>query len=223
MKMARASRQIRVSELFSSIQGEGSHMGYPCCFIRLAGCNLRCRYCDTAYAWEGSGPEVRLLSVGELVEWVQGTGLRLVQVTGGEPLLQSASHDLMDEILRLGLVCLLETNGSISLKGVPTGVVKVVDWKCPGSGHEGSFLLENLKYLGGGDQIKFVITDRRDYEWSLERVKRHCLDQFTQIIFSPAWGRVSPVDLARWLLADAPFVRMQIQLHKLLWGDKKGA
>jgi len=214
---------LKVCELFESIQGEGAHSGYPCFFVRLAGCNLRCSYCDTAYGWDQDGPEVFHVSVDDLAVRVHASGLRLVQVTGGEPLLQPGSRILLRALTSRGYTCLLETNGSLSVAGLPPAVVKILDWKTPGSGFPASFLLDNLRHIGMRDQIKFVITDRRDYEWSLDRVRYHGLHYICQVIFSPAWKVLSPVELAAWILEDRPFARLQLQLHKQLWGDKKGA
>jgi len=201
-----------------SLQGEGVWTGWPCFFIRLAGCNLRCTYCDTQYAYN-SGEKRDIESL--LDEWRQA-GVGLVQVTGGEPLLQSGTYVLLEALLNEGARVLLETNGSLGLKNVPREVIKIVDRKTPGSAMEEFFLEENLGWLKQGDQLKFVITARDDYEWAREEVVRLRLSCYTEVLFSPAWGGLAPFQLAEWIIADRLSVRFQIQLHKILWGEKRG-
>ncbi len=194
------------------------HAGLPCFFIRLTGCNLRCSYCDTTFAHEGGFR----ISVEELVCKWQDSKVSHVLITGGEPLLQTPVYELMELLLTKGARCLLETNGSISLSSVPKKVVKVVDWKTPGSGHSDSFLEENLRFIGANDEIKFVITSHADYIWSAEIVRSRALWLFTSVIFSPCYGLVKASRLAQWLLRDNLEVRLQIQLHKVIWGEKRG-
>ncbi len=210
--------RLAVCETFLSLQGEGLHAGLPCFFIRLSGCNLACSYCDTAYARE-EAPKMEPLD--SLVSAWRASQVPLVQVTGGEPLCQPAALELMDALLSAGAEVLLETNGTLPLEPVPEQVVKVVDWKTPGSGHPDSFLLSNLDLLGSGDQLKFVITSRADYEWSLSLVRSRSLAGRCHVLFSPAWGRLSPALLAQWILEDRAPVRFQLQLHKILWGDER--
>ncbi len=210
---------VGVSELFLSIQGEGLQAGLPCVFIRLQGCNLRCAYCDTRYALTGPGREWR---VEALVERWRSSGVPLVEVTGGEPLIQPAAVDLLGALVGAGAQVLLETNGSLSLAQIPGEVVKIVDWKTPGSGHPDSFLLENLGRLSPQDQIKFVLTSREDYEWALSKVVAHSLQERCHLLFSPAWDRLHPALLARWIVEDRAPVRLQLQLHKVIWGDRRG-
>jgi len=210
--------KLFVCEMFSSIQGEGSHAGYPCFFIRLSGCNLRCTYCDTRYAFKRGKP----FEVGEIISAWDKSGIGLVLITGGEPLLQPSVYELMQGLLERGATCLLETNGSLNVSRVPHRVVKILDWKTPGSGHEDSFDKENLRFISQKDQIKFVIVSKTDYEWVLKRVKRYFLDHICEVIFSPAHNELMPEELASWMLDDLPVARLQIQLHKLLWGDRKG-
>jgi len=213
-----SSSLLSVSETFVSLQGEGAWVGWPCFFIRLSGCNLRCTYCDTRYAYNKG--EKRNIP-GLIDEWKQG-GIGLVQVTGGEPLLQSGTFNLLEALLNEGARVLLETNGSLALRNVPRGVVKIVDRKTPGSGMKEFFLEENLGWLNQGDQLKFVITGREDYEWARKEVIRLCLSCYTEVLFSPAWGGPVPFQLAEWIIADRLSVRFQIQLHKILWGEKRG-
>ena len=202
-----------------SLQGEGAWAGWPCFFIRLSGCNLRCVYCDTRYAYDGG--EKRDIS-GIIEEWKQSR-VALVQVTGGEPLLQLGAITLLEALLDQGAKVLLETNGSFLLDNVPRDVIKVVDRKTPGSGMDESWLEGNFRWLNQGDQLKFVITDRGDYEWAKEEVLRLCLANYTQALFSPASDvELAPCRLAEWIVTDRLPVRFQVQLHKVLWGEKRG-
>ena len=209
---------IRVCETFTSLQGEGLQSGFPFFFIRLTGCNLRCTYCDTSYAWS----EGVKRSVQELISLWQESGLRHVLVTGGEPLIQEGTYALMDALLKKGATVLLETNGSISLARVNRRIVKVVDWKTPGSGSGSSFFLDNLRYIDRRDQIKFVITSRQDYKWASRLVRKRSLPLFTTVLFSPCYGQVEPKELASWILEDRLEVMLQLQLHKVIWGDQRG-
>ncbi len=209
---------VQVCETFISIQGEGLHAGLPCFFIRLSGCNLNCSYCDTRYAMKGGENQ----EIDELVTIWKRSGVALVQVTGGEPLLQEGVYSLMDILIESGAQVLLETNGSISLARVPWQVVKVVDVKTPGSGMAHSWNQDNLRWLAGYDQVKFVITSREDYDWACHWVEKYHLTSFVNVLFSCAWGRLEPRILAAWLLEDRLNVRFQLQLHKILWGEKTG-
>ncbi|MGC9022059.1 MAG: radical SAM protein, partial [Dissulfurimicrobium sp.] len=183
---------LLVAETFLSLQGEGVFAGRPCFFIRLSGCNLRCNYCDTTYAYSG-GEERELASL--LAEW-QASGVGLVEVTGGEPLLQKETVPLMETLLSSGATVLLETNGSLPLVRVPRGVIKIVDRKTPGSGMKEAWHEENTRYIDMKDQIKFVITGRDDYEWAVALVRNSSLFLYTQVLFSPAWRLLDPAELA---------------------------
>jgi 7-carboxy-7-deazaguanine synthase len=209
---------VLVAETFVSIQGEGAWAGWPCFFIRLAGCNLRCTYCDTRYAYTGGTPR----EISGLVRQWGASGVRVAQLTGGEPLLQEAAPALMRALLAAGATVLLETNGSVGLHVVPARVTKVVDRKTPGSGMDESWVAMNLRWLGERDQLKFVITGREDYVWARSQVETLHLAGYTQVLFSPAWGLLDPAELASWILGDRLHVRFQIQLHKLLWGETRG-
>ena len=213
------ARVLRVSEIFHSIQGESTHAGLPCVFVRLTGCNLRCRWCDTAYAFEGG----KAMSVAEVVAEVGGFGCPLVEVTGGEPLLQPDAVPLMEELLRRGHRVLLETGGSLSIANVPEGVLRILDVKCPGSGEAAANRWENLDILRAGDEVKFVIAGRDDYLWAARELAARGLASRCAVLFSPVQGEVEPGELARWVLEDRLPVRVQIQLHKLLWpGVERG-
>ena len=200
-----------------SIQGEGAHAGLPCFFIRLSGCNLRCSYCDTQYAYKGGTER----DINDLTAEWKRSGINLVQITGGEPLLQPGVYSLMEALLGMGAEVLLETNGSLSIKDVPSKVVKVVDRKTPGSGESGAWKQDNLRFINRGDQIKFVITDRDDYMWAKKEVASNLLTSYAHVIFSAAWDVLSPSDLASWIIEDRLAVRFQMQLHKILWGNVK--
>lgn len=213
-------KKLLVAEIFASIQGEGTRAGLPCAFIRLAGCNLRCRYCDTAYAQDES--EGREMAVEKAAEQVLAFGIPLVQVTGGEPLLQSACGDLIEELLAAGAEVLLETNGSLDITEVDPRVVRIVDIKCPGSGSSDSFRWENLSDLRAEDEVKFVVCDRGDYEWARDVISRESLAERCKILISPAHGELEPARLAEWMVSDRLPVRLQVQVHKLIWGRERG-
>jgi 7-carboxy-7-deazaguanine synthase len=203
--------QLEVIEIFYSLQGESSYMGMPCSFVRLSGCNLRCSYCDTAYSYQ-SGTKMDIASIlTELGKYPA----RVVELTGGEPLWQEHSIDLMQELVRAGYTVLLETNGSLDLSDVPPAVIKIVDVKCPGSGVPDSFLKWNLKCLNAQDELKFVLTNYRDYSFARDFVLNHDL-QGRIIHFSPVSTVLKPELLAEWLLEDGLRVKLSLQLHKLL-------
>jgi 7-carboxy-7-deazaguanine synthase len=209
---------IRVTEIFRSIQGESTRAGFPCTFIRLTGCSLRCVWCDTAYAFSG-GEE---MTVSEAAERVIALGTDLVEVTGGEPLEQEGVYPLMDRLLERGKTVLLETGGHVPLDRIDPRVVKIVDVKAPGSGMMGANLPGNLDSLGGSDEVKFVLADRRDFDWALDFVCERDLDSRHVVTFSPVWEKLSAADLAEWIRDSGRPIRLGVQLHKLLWGDTPG-
>ena len=207
---------MQVTEIFFSIQGESSYAGRPCVFVRTTGCNLRCDWCDTEYSFHG-GEE---MSVDEVLDEVEraGRGCELVEITGGEPLLQHDVGELAGSLLERGYTVLCETGGSVPVDRVPSEVVKVMDLKCPGSGEEGANDWSNLELLEPGrDELKFVIRDRRDYEWAVERVReRELADRFT-VHFSPVHGEMDRRELSEWILSDGAPVRLNLQVHKFIW------
>ena len=210
---------LPVIETFTSIQGESTHAGRRCFFIRLAGCNLRCNYCDTAYAWDGG----ELFSVEKLTFLAVNSAAGLVEVTGGEPLLHEETPRLLQSLLDAGLEVLLETNGAVSVSSVPPMVRKIIDCKTPGSGMAEKNIFANYELLLPHDEVKFVVSGRADFDWSLEVIEKYDLAGKTaNLIFSPVWGRVSFEELAKWVVDCGKPVRMQLQMHKLIWGDKKG-
>ena len=213
---------MQITEIFHSIQGESSQVGLPCTFVRLTACNLRCRWCDTEYSFHGGTK----MTIEDVMERVDDLGCRLVEVTGGEPLLQREVYALMDRLLTDGYRVMLETSGERLIDKVPTKVVKIVDVKCPDSGEPDTFALQNLDHLRGHDELKFVIATRRDYEFARDFTFRHkLLDKVAAVIFSPVHGETVPAELAAWMLGDkleAP-IRFGGQLHKVIWNpDARG-
>jgi 7-carboxy-7-deazaguanine synthase len=204
---------LRVNEIFHSIQGESTLAGLPCVFVRLTGCNLRCVWCDTAYAFY----EGRDLPVEEVLGRVESYGCRLVELTGGEPLLQPDAVALMRCLIDRGYTVLVETGGSLPIETVPDGVRCILDVKCPGSGQAHHNHWENLARLREGDELKFVLADRADYAWAVRQLEDRRLLGRCPILFSPVHGRLEPGLLARWVLEDRLPVRVQVQLHKVLW------
>ncbi len=209
---------IRVTEIFRSIQGESTRAGFPCAFVRLTGCSLRCVWCDSAYAFHG-GKE---MPVSEAAEKVLALETELVEVTGGEPLEQEGVYPLMEKLLDCGKEVLLETGGHVLLDRVDPRVVKIVDVKAPGSGMQAANLPENLELLGPRDELKFVLADRRDFDWALDFVKLRDLDRRHVVTFSPVWEELSAADLGEWIRDSGRPIRLGLQLHKLLWGDVPG-
>jgi 7-carboxy-7-deazaguanine synthase len=204
---------LKVNEVFHSIQGESTRAGLPCVFVRLTGCDLRCSWCDTEYAFH----EGRSMSVEEVLAEIATYDCRLVEVTGGEPLLQKDAVPLMRELVSRGYEVMLETGGHLPIDGVPEGVVRIVDLKCPGSGEVGRNHWKNLDLLGPADELKLVIRDRADYEWAAEQVSARQLTERCPVLFAPVHDVLDPGDLARWVLDDRLPVRVQTQLHKTLW------
>ena len=212
------SDSLRITEIFLSLQGESSTVGLPTVFVRLTGCPLRCVYCDTTYAFKGG--ENR--SIDAIVDEVLSHGVQHVTVTGGEPLAQKRCINLLGALCDKGLSVSLETSGAIDVSEVDPRVMKVMDLKTPSSGEMARNLMSNLEHLNAHDEVKFVIGDQADYDWSVEQLKTHAIDQRCRVLFSPVQGQFSPTELADRIVADRLPVRFQLQLHKLLWGDKPG-
>lgn len=209
---------VRVTEIFRSLQGESTRAGFPCAFIRLTGCSLRCVWCDSAYAFHG-GSE---MPISEAAERVAALGTELVEVTGGEPLEQEGVYPLFARLLDLGKTVMVETGGHVPLDRVDPRVVKIVDVKAPGSGMQSANLPENLERLGPRDELKFVLADRKDFDWALDQVRRGGLDARHVVTFSPVWENLPASELALWIRDSGRNVRLGLQLHKLLWGDVPG-
>ncbi len=210
---------LRVTEIFASIQGETTYAGLPFAFVRLTGCNLRCRYCDTTYAYDGGAD----LAPEEVMTRAKRFGIPRVTVTGGEPLLQPDAPALVSGFLDIGWTVLIETNGTVSLAGVPPRAVKVMDVKCPGSGEERRTLWENFDHLTGRDEVKFVLASEDDYRYAREVVRKYRNGRDFKVLMSPAFGLLPPARLAGWIVGDALDARLQLQLHKLVWSpDRRG-
>jgi 7-carboxy-7-deazaguanine synthase len=206
---------LTINEIFHSIQGESTYAGAPCVFVRLTACDLRCSWCDTPYAFAAGIKR----TIAEVVAEVMAFGCPLVEITGGEPLLQDDVYPLMAELRHRGLTVLLETGGHISVDRVPAGVVKIIDVKCPGSGESARNHWPNLDLLAPADQVKFVIKDRADYDFARDAVIRHALPaKCSAVLFSPVHDALLPPELASWILADRLAVRLQLQMHKYVWG-----
>ncbi|MBN2318084.1 MAG: radical SAM protein [Acidobacteria bacterium] len=207
---------MKINEIFYSIQGESSYAGSPCAFIRLAGCDLRCSYCDTEYAFSG-GTE---MSVAEILQEIEAFPTQLALITGGEPMLQPSVHDLSRGLLEKNYEVLLETGGHISLKDVDPRVHKIMDLKCPSSGMQKHNDYANIRYLTSGDELKFVVGDREDFDWACGVIRRYKETlRVGSIHFSPVHGKVPLEDLAGWILSSGMPVRLQLQLHKIIWPD----
>jgi 7-carboxy-7-deazaguanine synthase len=210
---------ISVCEQFKSIQGESTFAGMPCSFIRLSGCNLSCTYCDTRYAADPGTP----LSVEAVVDVVAGHGVRLAEVTGGEPLLQEETPELCRRLLDKGYTVLVETNGSLDISALPAGCIRVMDVKCPSSGMAGSFHASNIDSLGPADEVKFVISGADDFAWALQFALSRGLTKRCTVIFSPVQGRCAARELSQWILDTSAPVRLGLQLHHYIWGaDARG-
>lgn len=210
---------LRVTEIYKSIQGEGSHAGYPCVFVRLTGCNLRCTWCDTEYGYNGGSD----MTIDEVLNKVSELKCNLVEITGGEPLLQEQTPELTRTLLSNGYKVLLETAGSIEISSISEEVIRIVDMKCPASGMTDKNLYKNLDLVTDKDEVKFVIKDKADFEWAAELISKHELDKKTNILFSPVFGDMNEEQLAEWVLESGIQARFQVQLHKIIWGpDRTG-
>jgi 7-carboxy-7-deazaguanine synthase len=207
-------RRLRVNEIFYSLQGESTFAGLPCVLVRLTGCQMRCRWCDTAYSFH----EGQWRAVEEILAEVATYGCPLVELTGGEPLLQPAALPLLAALCDQGYTVLLETGGGVDISGVDERVHRIVDVKCPGSGEMDGNHWPNLDLLTARDELKFVLADRGDYEWARHLIHERRLTESNTVHLSPVHGELSPQDLARWVLEDGLPVRVQPQLHKILWG-----
>lgn len=214
--MSRNSRII-LNEIFYSLQGESSRQGLPCVLIRLTGCNLRCGYCDTTYAYQ----EGREVGIDDVIDEVKRHGCRLVEITGGEPMAQPGTAALARRLLDSDFTVMVETNGSFDISSLPDGVIKIVDIKTPGSGAGKSFLRDNLKHLGEQDEIKFVVTSRADFDWAVRQVKKYGFTGIRAVNISPAAGLVPEQEAAQWILESGLPLRLNLQLHRILWGGKR--
>jgi 7-carboxy-7-deazaguanine synthase len=204
---------MKVCEIFASIQGESSYAGLPCVFVRMTGCNLRCSYCDTRYAFE----EGKEMNEDAIIDAVRGHGLHLVEITGGEPLLQPDVFHLISRLLDSGFIVLVETNGTVDIKELDERAVVIMDLKTPGSGMADKINMDNLPQLKNSDELKFVITSRADYDWAVKMIRENGLFGKCVLLFSPAFGMVEPSDLSQWIIRDRLPVRFNLQLHKYIY------
>jgi 7-carboxy-7-deazaguanine synthase len=209
---------LTVCEIFASIQGESTYVGLPCTFVRLSGCNLRCSYCDTAYAWEGGTPQ----SIEQIMTTVQSKGVSVVEITGGEPLVQAETPALCARLIDAGHRVLVETNGSCDIAALPPECVRIVDVKTPGSGAGGSFRAENLDALTSHDEVKMVLSDRADFDWAVQFVQANRIAARCEVIFSAAQGWLTARELAEWIVTEHAPVRLGVQLHRIIWGEEQG-
>ena len=217
-RSATSDARLRITEIFYSLQGEARTVGLPTAFVRLTGCPLRCQYCDTTYAFHGG----EWMTLDEVVWKVDGYTPRYVTVTGGEPLAQPACRALLTRLAERGYDVSLETSGALDIADIDARVSIVLDLKTPGSKEEGRNRYTNIELLQPKDQVKFVICDRADYEWSRSRVREYGLSERCEVLFSPSYGQLAATQLADWILADRLPIRMQVQLHKILWGEARG-
>ena len=210
---------LDISEIFVSIQGEGTRAGLPCVLVRLAGCNLRCRWCDSPYTWDHG----TTMTLDEIVQRVQALRCPLVELTGGEPLLQEQAPPLLGRLVGLGYQVLLETNGSMDIGCADPAVVRIVDIKCPSSGQSHASRWENIPLLRPTDEVKFVLADREDFDYAREVIAEHRLADRCTVLMSPAGGLLPPATLSQWMLEDDRLprqVRLNLQLHRIIWPDK---
>ncbi|MFA5959556.1 MAG: 7-carboxy-7-deazaguanine synthase QueE [Tatlockia sp.] len=212
------SSQLRITEIFHSLQGESLHVGLPTVFVRLTGCPLRCQYCDTSYAFSGG----KLTPMETILEQIASYHCPYVCITGGEPLAQPGCFHLLETLCNQNYQVSLETSGAMDIKAVDQRVMVVMDLKTPDSGESHKNLLTNVDYLKQSDQIKFVLCSRKDYEWACEVIKAHRLHERATLLFSPSFNQLNPTTLADWIVKDGLPVRFQLQLHKLLWNDTPG-
>ena len=211
-------KSLRITEIFHSLQGESTTVGLPTVFVRLTGCPLRCQYCDTAYAFSGGN----LIKIEDIVAQVAAFGCQHVCVTGGEPLAQPDCIELLKQLCDAGHAVSIETSGARDIAQIDPRVMVVMDLKTPDSKECDKNKLTNLAHLKAGDQIKFVLCSRNDYEWAKTMMREHQLEKKAHILFSPSWGQLNPTELADWIIQDRLPVRFQLQLHKILWNDAPG-
>ncbi len=210
---------MKVCEIFASIQGESTYAGLPCIFVRMTGCNLRCKYCDTTYAYD-QGSE---MTVEDIIDAVRCFGFNLVEITGGEPLLQRDTGALISLLLNMEFRVMVETNGSADIGDIDRRATIIMDVKTPGSGMSDSMRIENIALLKKSDELKFVITDKVDYDWARAMVRQFSLSGKCTVLFSPVYGKLEPLELSKWIIADKLPVRINLQLHKYIYGpDQRG-
>jgi 7-carboxy-7-deazaguanine synthase len=204
---------MKINEMFKSIQGETSYSGLPCTFIRITGCNLRCNYCDTPYAYE-DGVEI---SMNSILENIENFKTNLICITGGEPLSNKDTPFLIKELLKKNYTVLVETNGSYDIRKIPREAIKIMDIKCPGSNMSHLMYWQNIDYLTRLDEVKFVLTSRNDYDWTKEMIQKYSLSKIANVLLGAVYGTITPKSVVQWILEDNLDVRFQLQLHKYIW------
>ena len=208
---------LKINEIYHSIQGESSFTGLPCIFIRLTYCNLRCSYCDSEYTfYEGAD-----MSIDEILNKIKNYSCKLVEVTGGEPLVQKGCIDLLQKLIDLDYKVLLETSGSLTIKDVPKEVINIIDFKCPSSNMKKKNLWENINYLKSDDEVKFVIGNREDYDWAKNKIKKYDITNICKVLMSPTYKEIDPKMITEWILEDNLNIRFQVQLHKEIWPEEE--
>ena len=207
--------KLKVNEIYYSIQGESSYTGLPCIFIRLTYCNLRCTYCDSEYTFHDGNN----MSINDILETIKQYSCKLVEVTGGEPLVQKECITLLKKLVDLDYEVLLETSGSLTIKDVPKQVINIIDFKCPSSGMKKKNHWDNINYLKPNDEVKFIIEDREDYEWAKIKIRQYNLNKKSKILMSPSYNKIEEKEIVDWILKDNLNVKFQIQLHKIIWKD----
>ena len=207
--------KLKVNEIYYSIQGESSYTGLPCIFIRLTYCNLRCTYCDSEYTFHDGNN----MSINDILETIGQYSCKLVEVTGGEPLVQKECITLLKKLVDLDYEVLLETSGSLTIKDVPKQVINIIDFKCPSSGMKKKNHWDNINYLKPNDEVKFIIEDREDYEWAKMKIRQYNLNKKSKILMSPSYNKIEEKEIVDWILKDNLNVKFQIQLHKIIWKD----
>ena len=207
--------KLKVNEIYYSIQGESSYTGLPCIFIRLTYCNLRCTYCDSEYTFHDGNN----MSINDILETIKQYSCKLVEVTGGEPLVQKECITLLKKLVDLDYEVLLETSGSLTIKDVPKQVINIIDFKCPSSGMKKKNHWDNINYLKPNDEVKFIIEDREDYEWAKMKIRQYNLNKKSKILMSPSYNKIEEKEIVDWILKDNLNVKFQIQLHKIIWKD----
>ena len=207
--------KLKINEIYYSIQGESSYTGLPCIFIRLTYCNLRCTYCDSEYTFHDGNN----MSINDILETIRQYSCKLVEVTGGEPLVQKECITLLKKLVDLDYEVLLETSGSLTIKDVPKQVINIIDFKCPSSGMKKKNHWDNINYLKPNDEVKFIIEDREDYEWAKMKIRQYNLNKKSKILMSPSYNKIEEKEIVDWILKDNLNVKFQIQLHKIIWKD----
>lgn len=219
MRAIPRDRRVLISEVYLSIQGESTHVGKPCVFVRLNRCPLRCTWCDSEFTFQGGEPA----DIEDVAQQAHAFGVHTVELTGGEPLIWPAAIPLMQRLLDLGHEVLLETSGALPIEAVPEAVHVIMDLKAPDSGEERRNRWANLEHLRPHHEVKVVIASRRDFDWAVEQVRDRGITDRCEVLFSPAWGHVTPLELTEWVLASGLQIRMQVQLHKVVWDpDARG-